>query len=194
MKKTILGVLLALVLVPLAFAAGDGAGGLGVFGSWWDSQDYGALYGGGVRFGAEIFSGLALEARASYLVSEQLDDVVEGRNVSTELELVPLEAAVTWTLDVSDALKPYVGAGAGYYLKNVDWKADDVIDEADDKDSVGYFALAGLNVVLGNVVLFGEAKYNVVQNDDEWRWQGSDVEQQNSLDGFAANIGLKLAF
>ena len=194
MKKTILGVLLALVLVPLAFAAGDGAGGLGVFGSWWDSQDYGALYGGGVRFGAEIFSGLALEARASYLVSEQLDDVVEGRNVSTELELVPLEAAVVWTLDVSEALKPYVGAGAGYYLKNVDWKADDVIDEADDKDSVGYFALAGLNVVLGNVVIFGEAKYNVVQNDDEWRWQGSDVEQQNSLDGFAANVGLKLAF
>lgn len=194
MKKTIVGILLALVLVPLAFAAGDGAGGLGVFGSWWDSKDYGALYGGGGRFGAEIFSGLALEARASYLVSEDRDDVVEGRLVSTEMELVPLEAAVTWTLDVSDALKPYVGAGAGYYLKNVDWKADDVIDEADDKDSVGYFALAGLNVVLGNVVLFGEAKYNVVQNDDEWRWQGSDVEQQNSLDGFAANIGLKLAF
>ena len=194
MKKSIVGILLALVLVPLAFAAGDGAGGLGVFGSWWDSQDYGALYGGGVRFGAEIFSGLALEARASYLVSEDRDDVVEGRNVSTEMELVPLEAAVTWTLDVSDALKPYVGAGAGYYLKNVDWKADDVIDEADDKDSVGYFALAGLNVVLGNVVLFGEAKYNVVQNDDEWRWQGSDVEQKNSLDGFAANVGLKLAF
>ena len=194
MKKTIVGVLLVLVLVPWAFAEGDGAGGLGVFGSWWDSQDYGALYGGGVRFGAEIFSGLALEARVSYLVSEDRDDVVEGRLVSTEMELVPLEAAVTWTLDVSDALKPYVGAGAGYYLKNVDWKADDVIDEADDKDSVGYFALAGLNVVLGNVVLFGEAKYNVVQNDDEWRWQGSDVEQQNSLDGFAANIGLKLAF
>ena len=194
MKKSIVGILLALVLVPLAFAAGDGAGGLGVFGSWWDSKDYGALYGGGVRFGAEIFSGIALEARASYLVSEDRDDVVEGRLVSTEMELVPLEAAVTWTLDVSDALKPYVGAGAGYYLKNVDWKADDVIDEADDKDSVGYFALAGLNVVLGNVVLFGEAKYNVVQNDDEWRWQGSDVEQKNSLDGFAANVGLKLAF
>ena len=194
MKKAILGVLSILVLVPLAFAAGDGAGGLGVFGSWWDSQDYGALYGGGVRFGAEIFSGLALEARASYLVSEDRDDVVEGRLVSTEMELVPLEAAVTWTLDVSDALKPYVGAGAGYYLKNVDWKADDVIDDADDKDSVGYFALAGLNVVLGNVVLFGEAKYNVVQNDDEWRWQGSDVERKNSLDGFAANVGVKLAF
>ena len=194
MKKTIVGILLVLVLVPLAFAAGDGAGGLGGFGSWWDSQDYGALYGGGVRLGFEVFSGLALEARVSYLVSEDRDEIVDGRTVSTELELVPLEAAVTWTLDVSDALKPYVGAGAGYYLKNVDWKADDVIDEADDKDSVGYFALAGLNVVLGNVVLFGEAKYNIVQNDDEWRWQGSDTKQKNSLDGFAANVGLKLAF
>ena len=194
MKKAILGVLSILVLVPLAFAAGDGAGGLGVFGSWWDSQDYGALYGGGVRFGAEIFSGLALEARASYLVSEDRDDVVEGRLVSTEMELVPLEAAVTWTLDVSDALKPYVGAGAGYYLKNVDWKADDVIDEADDKDSVGYFALAGLNVVLGNVVLFGEAKYTLVGTDDDLEWRGADIEQRNSLDGFSWTVGLKLGF
>ncbi|MGD9613664.1 MAG: outer membrane beta-barrel protein [Kiritimatiellia bacterium] len=194
MKKTIVGILLVLVLVPLAFAAGDGAGGLGVFGSWWDSQDYGALYGGGVRLGFEVFSGLALEARVSYLVSEDRDEIVDGRNVSTELELVPLEAAVTWTLDVSESIKPYVGAGAGYYLKNVDWKADDVIAEAEETDSVGYFALAGANVVLGNVVLFGEAKYNLVQDDDEWRWQGSDVEQKNSLDGFAANVGLKLAF
>ena len=194
MKKVIVGILLALVLSPAGFADSDGAGGLGVFGSWWDSQDYGALYGGGVRLGFEIFSGIALEARASYLVSDELDDIVDGRNVSTELELVPLEAALTWTLDVSEAIKPYVGAGAGYYLKNVDWKADDIIDDADDKDSVGYFALAGANVILGNVALFAEAKYNIVQNDDEWRWQGSDTKQKNSLDGFAANVGLKVGF
>ena len=194
MKKTIVGILLVLVFVPLAFAEGDAAGGLGVFGSWWDSKDYGVLYGGGVRFGAEIFSGLAVEARASYLVSEDQDDVVDGRNVSTELELVPLEAAVVWTLDVSESIKPYVGAGAGYYLKNVDWKADDVIEDAEEKDSVGYFALAGANVLFGPVALFAEAKYNIVQDDDEWRWQGSDTKQKNSLDGFAANVGLKLAF
>ena len=194
MKKAIVGILLALVLVPLAYAAGNAAGGVGVFGTWWDSQDHGALYGGGVRLGTEIFSGVAIEARASYLTSDTQDAVVEGRNVSTELELVPLEAAVTWTLDVSDAIKPYVGAGAGYYLKNVDWEADDIVDDAKEKDSVGYFALAGANVVLGSVAFFGEAKYNVVQNDDEWRWQGSDVKQKNSLDGFAVDVGLKLAF
>ena len=65
---------------------------------------------------------------------------------------------------------------------------------ADDKDSVGYFALAGANILLGNVALFAEAKYNIVQDDDEWRWQGSDTKQKNSLDGFAANIGLKFGF
>ncbi len=194
MKIIVVGILLALVLSPAVLAAGDGAGGIGVFGSWWDSQDYGALYGGGVRLGAEIFSGIALEGRVSYLTSESQDEVVEGRNVSTDMELVPLEAVVSWTLDVSDAIKPYVGAGAGYYLKNVDWKADDIIDDADDKDSVGYFALAGANVVLGPVVLFGEAKYNIIQDDDEWRWQGSDTKQKNSLDGFAANVGIKFGF
>ena len=192
MKKWIASFALVLFVLPSVYASG----GIGAFGSWWDSKDYGALYGGGGRLGFEIFSGVALEARVSYLTSESQDDVIEGRNVSTELELVPLEALVTWTLDVSEAIKPYIGAGAGYYLKNVDWKsiASDVIDDAEEKDSVGYFALAGLDIELGSVILFGEAKYNIVQDDDEWRWQGSDTKQKNSLDGFAANIGLKFGF
>ena len=185
MKKVIVGILLALVLSPAVYAEGNGAGGLGVFGSWWDSKDYDALYGGGVRLGFELFSGVALEARASYLVSEDQIEAVE------DLELVPLEAALTWTLDVSEAIKPYVGAGAGYYLKNVNWDSDNVIEDAEENDSVGYFALAGANILLGNVALFAEAKYNVVQDDDEWRWQGDDVKQKNSLDGFAANVGIK---
>ena len=190
MKKWIVSVALVLFVLPSVFASG----GIGAFGSWWDSKDFGALYGGGGRLGFEIFSGVALEARVSYLTSESQDDVIEGRNVSTELELVPLEALVTWTLDVSEAIKPYIGAGAGYYLKNVNWDSDDVIEDAEENDSVGYFALAGANILLGNVALFAEAKYNVVQDDDEWRWQGDDVKQKNSLDGFAANVGIKLGF
>ena len=192
MKKWIASFALVLFVLPSVYASG----GIGAFGSWWDSKDYGSLYGGGARLGFEIFSGIALEARVSYLTSESQEDVIEGRNVSTELELVPLEALVTWTLDVSEAIKPYIGAGAGYYLKNVDWKssASDVIDDAEEKDSVGYFALAGLDIELGSVILFGEAKYNIIQDDDEWRWQGSDTKQKNSLDGFAANIGLKFGF
>ena len=46
MRKVIVGILLALVLSPAVFADVSGAGGLGVFGSWWDSKDYDALYGG----------------------------------------------------------------------------------------------------------------------------------------------------
>ena len=192
MKKWIASFALVLFVLPSVYAAG----GIGAFGSWWDSKDYGALYGGGARLGFEIFSGIALEARVSYLTSESQDDVVEGRDVSTDMELVPLEALVTWTLDVSEAIKPYIGAGAGYYLKNVDWKssASDIRDDAEDKDSVGYFALAGLDVSLGPVILFGEAKYNLIQEDDEWTWRGDDTKQTYSLDGFAANIGVKFPF
>ena len=192
MKKWIVSVALVLFVLPSVYASG----GIGAFGSWWDSKDYGALYGGGARLGFEIFSGIALEARVSYLASESQDDVIDGRNVSTDLKLVPLEAVVTWTLDVSESIKPYIGAGAGYYLKNVDWKssADDVIDDAEEKDSVGYFALAGLDIELGSAILFGEAKYNIIQDDDEWKWRGTDTKQKNSLDGFAANIGLKFGF
>ena len=49
MKKSIIGILLVLVLAPLAFAAGGGAGGLGVFGSWWDSKGDGGLLRRGAR-------------------------------------------------------------------------------------------------------------------------------------------------
>ena len=182
MKKRIVLVLATLFLATSAHASG----GAGAFGSWWDSKDYGALYGGGARLGFEIFSGIALEARASYLSNDLIDDN------DPAMAVIPLEGAVTWTLDVSESIKPYIGAGAGYYMKDVDVEQDNFWKDA--KDCVGYFALAGLDVELGPVIVFGEAKYNLIGEDDEWQWRSADVKEKYSLDGFGANIGLKVGF
>jgi hypothetical protein len=62
------------------------------------------------------------------------------------------------------------------------------------EEVAGYFALAGLNLYLGAVSLFAEAKYNLVGTDDDLQWRGSDVEAENSLDGFSYSAGLKLGF
>lgn len=182
MKKWIVLVGLVLFVLPIAQA------GIGVFGTYWDSKDYDDLYGGGVRLGTPIGAGFGIEARASYLSTDLFgdDDVA--------LDVVPLEAVLSWTLDASDMLKPYVGAGVGYYLKDLDFEANNVWDDAKVKDSVGYFALAGLNLVFANATLFGEAKYNLISDDDDWQWRGSNLREKLSLDGLSVNAGVKFGF
>ena len=182
MKKWIVLVLLALFILPAAHA------GIGVFGTWWDSKDYDALYGGGIKIGTEVGAGFGIEARASYLSTDLFGDD------DVSMDLIPLEAVASWTLDMSEVLKPYVGAGVGYYVKNLEWDANEVWDDARAKDCVGYFALAGLNVILGNATLFGEAKYNLIGEDDEFDWRGSDVKETYSLDGLSVNAGIKFGF
>jgi outer membrane protein W len=109
------------------------------------------------------------------------------------MAVIPLEGVVTWTLDVSESIKPYIGAGAGYYMKDVDVEKDNFWKDA--KDCVGYFALAGVEIHLGGpAVLFGEAKYNLISEDDEWQWRSSDVKEKYSLDGLSVNVGVKFGF
>ena len=157
--------------------------GLGVFASRWDSQDYGTLTGYGLRLGWNIFGPVGLEARASYYESK--DDLVDTT-------LIPLEAALTWRFHLGQHLAPYLGGGVGYYMKDAEF--DDTDTWNSTENVVGYFALAGLNLYLGPLSLFAEGKYNLIGTDDDLHWRGSDVEAQNSLDGFSYSAGLKLGF
>lgn len=158
--------------------------GLGVFASRWESQDYGTLTGYGVRLGWNVIEHLGLEARASYYESK--DDAIETT-------VLPLEAALVLRLPLHRHFVPYVGGGAGYYFKDAEY--EDETDTWDSSEEVaGYFGLAGLNLYLGPVSLFAEAKYNLVGTDDDLEWRGDDVEAQNSLDGLSFSAGLKLGF
>ena len=75
-----------------------------------------------------------------------------------------------------------------------DAEYDDTNTWDSSEKSAGYFGLAGLNLYLGPLSLFAEAKYNLVGTDDDLHWRGSNVEAQNSLDGLSLNAGLKLGF
>ncbi len=158
--------------------------GIGVFASRWDSQDYGTLTGYGLRFGWNVIEPLGLEARASYY---------ESKNDDVETTLVPLEAALVLRLPIHRFLVPYVGGGGGYYFKDAEYQ-DDAGTWKSSEDVAGYFGLAGLNLYLGPVSLFAEAKYNLVDTDDDLRWRGDENGANNSLDGFSFSAGLKLGF
>ncbi len=157
--------------------------GLGVFASRWNSQDYGTLVGYGLRLGWNVYGPLGLEARASCYESE--DDKIKTT-------LIPLEAALTFRLPIGQYLVPYLGGGVGYYLKDAEYNDTETWDTSEKV--AGYFALAGLNLYLGPVSLFAEAKYNLVGTDEDLHWRGSDVEAANSLDGPSFSAGIKLGF
>ena len=158
--------------------------GIGVFASRWDSKDFGTLTGYGVRLGWNLFSNLGLEGRASYVESKS------DEAISTTL--IPLEAALTWRFPLGQHLAPYLGGGIGYYMKDAEYDDTDTWDSSEKV--AGYFGLAGLNLYLGPLSLFAEAKYNLVGTDENLHWRGSDVEAQNSLDGLSLNAGIKLGF
>ena len=158
--------------------------GLGVFASRWDTRDYGTLTGYGLRLGWNVIEHLGLEARASYYESKY-DEI--------ETTLLPLEAALVLRLPLHRHFVPYLGGGAGYYIKDAEYENESDTWESSE-DVAGYFGLVGLNLYLGPVSLFAEAKYNLVGTDDDLEWRGSDVEARNSLDGFAFSAGIKLGF
>ena len=157
--------------------------GIGAFGSWWDSKDFGRLEGYGLRLGWNLLGDLGLEARGSYLESD---------SDRLETTLIALEGALTWRFPMGSHFAPYIGVGAGYYMKDAEYTDADTWD--DSEDVAGYFGLGGLNLYLGPLSLFAEAKYNLVGTDEDLHWRGSDVDAQNSLDGLSVNAGLKLGF
>jgi opacity protein-like surface antigen len=188
MKKSMAWALAALMAVAAAVPMAAHAG-IGGFGTWWDSKDYDNMYGGGAKLALSLVGGFWIEARGSYLTTTDYK--------SADISLIPLEALVGWELRLCDVIRPYVGAGVGYYLKDFEWKSEwkDWKDEFKSKDCAGYFALAGVNLGLGaDISLFGEAKYTLVGEDDKLEWRGSDVKEKYSFDGLSVNVGLKFGF
>lgn len=57
MKK----LLIMLIVVGMSAGVASAAGGVGVFGSYWDADDPGPGYGGGLKFKAELVDYLAVE-------------------------------------------------------------------------------------------------------------------------------------
>ena len=188
MKKSMAWALAALMAIAAAAPMAARAG-IGGFGTWWDSKDYGNMFGGGAKLGLGLGLGFWIEARGSYL---ETTDYKEA-----DISLIPLEALLGWELEISDILRPYIGAGAGYYVKDFEWKSrwKEWKEEFESKDCAGYFALAGVNLFLApDFAIFGEAKYTLVGEDDKLKWRGSDIKEKFSFDGLSVNVGLKFGF
>ena len=149
---------------------------LGVFGSYLDSSDIDDdAMGFGGKLKLELVEFFAVDLRGSYLEYDK-----------SGISLIPAEAAALLQLPLGP-LKLYGGAGLGYYFFDA--------DNADLDDNFGFFPLAGLEIALGDLKLFGEVRWLVLSTDvdsagDEF--EGIVEGDEADVDGVGVNIGLAI--
>jgi len=137
-----------------------------------------------------------------------------GFSISADLETIPLTGTVLFDLVSRDnTIRPYVGAGIGYYLNDFDDVSEsafgfliDLKDYADfDADNgFGWHLCAGLDWHLTkHLAINVEALYRQVEYDWDVIMKpfglmelGEDISDSGSddLDGWAAVVGLTLFF
>lgn len=192
-------VLAVLAVLALAATSASAAGGLGLFGSYIDSEDPGTAYGGGLKFKFDLGEPLAFELRGSYITGFEPDDAI-GEVLYEDLILIPVEADLVVNLPMGDAATAYVGGGGGYYVMP-EYEIDIAIPGSDEPDvdpddTFGFFAVAGLELNLGeSVALFAEAQYRWLEVEGA-KLDGEDVDLEDAIgqnvkfDGLGGNAGL----
>ena len=179
--------LVILGVVLLSSVVASAAGGLGVFGSYWDTKDADSGWGGGAKLQMEAIPNIFLEVRGSYF-----PDFGDSSGDDAKLNIIPAEADAIIKFPVSDQFIPYVGGGGGYYMFDIDNNDSEDVDITVD-DEFGFFALAGLEIGLSEQVsLFAEGKYTWLDVTAKASGPGVDVSEDASMDGFGGNAGLML--
>ena len=179
MKK----LLIMLIVVGMSAGVASAAGGVGVFGSYWDADDPGPGYGGGLKFKAELVDYLAVELRASCITKF---DEWDGDD---DLFVIPLEAGLVlnFPLGTEVPITIYGGGGVGYAI----------IPEADDidfDDDFTFYGVAGAEFALGDALsLFAEAQYRFLEVDGA-EVNGEAIKEKVKFTGFGVNVGLMLRF
>jgi hypothetical protein len=163
-RIAVLGAFFALCTLASATHAAQG-----IFGTWWNPKDTESNgYGLGFRSQVRVNPYISFDTRASFVKFK--DD---------DLNVIPLEATVMMKLGMV-----YAGAGGGYYFfdsnKNVD------LD-----NNWGWYALAGIDVPVWRVGLFGEAKWLELSTDGHFT-SGAESGTTTNLkaNGLGINIGV----
>lgn len=167
------------------------AGKAGIFASHWDSKDMGSEIGFGALIRLNSGAGLQMDLRGSRFEFEKQ----HAGAGTTELELTPLELVFISPLAPAPDFRPYIGAGAGYYIAEGSYREGARETELDVSNEWGYFLLGGLDIRLARSFnFFAEAKYTRLKIDD---LETEDVPQRLSrvtMTGLAFNLGLMLSW
>ena len=173
-----------------------------VFGSpYWAPDETDEVAGGGLTFDIPITSNWQVDLRGSYFEETSPDAFDEALEIGDAdspfrengLEVLPLEVGGRYNFLPESKVRPYAGAGVGYYM--LDTELGDVNDEG------GYYGLLGLG--FGNpekANFFVEANYRrmeatvEVDPDTVSDFEGFDEDVGIDLDGLGFNVGVSFRF
>jgi hypothetical protein len=196
MRKLILPIAVASVLAAPVMAAD-----FGLFGAYQDTDARDDTFGGGLNVGFGLNDALDLTLGAAYLEKlndEPLDGVFDDDErvfAPGDLQIAPLEAGLRFNFGQGERMRPYVSAGASYFLLDSNRRGVDVPDE------FGWFASLGSNFGDGDGLdVFVEGIYRnveaTVEIDPDEIEDVDDIEGLNEevavdLDGLGMNAGLR---
>ena len=187
--------LLALVFASGLCATAASAGGIGAFGSYWDTKDADSGFGGGAKIRMDVLPVVSIELRGLYF--PDLSGSEEG--VDFDLRVIPAEAAVVAGMPLLN-INVYAGAGGGGYYMDGTYDSPSGNGDIDFKIKPGWFVEAGLQVtIFPDVALFAEVVHRWVdfEVDSISADSGPDPaidfgSETGSLDGIGGNAGLLL--
>ncbi len=200
MKRT-LGVLA--ILTALAVFATPAEAQFKIYGSYWNTDDVGDTFGGGLGFDIPFGeSGLSLSLAGTYYqeLSDEpignLFDPDEGVFKKESLEVVPFDVGLHYNFQPHGNFSPWIGAGGTYFL------LDTTSNQFEVEDETGWHASAGATFGQpGRTNFFAEAIYRSTESTLR-RTSESDFpdpsdladEVDIDLDGLAVNAGLVWRF
>lgn len=127
---------------------------IGVYGIWWmpreDSIDADGL-GIGLKEKRSLSPLFSLDGRISYINFSDIDT-----------NIIPIEFTACLKLGML-----YAGLGAGYYF---------LTGDSGLEDSTNWYALAGIDLGIGDISVFGEIKWQFLEPDFETGGGSADLE------------------
>jgi len=164
--------------------------------SYWDTAEESDGIGFGAFFSFGMSRAVNLDLRASWF-----SDLAS--NSDLKLEVIPLEAGLSFVKHFSSASAFHVGGGLGYYL--IDGSEDDRLlwdGDYDTDDEMGLYAVAGFEFTVADdfseelltqgITLFIEAGYRYVNiSDSDTGLLDRPALADGALDGLTVNAGLR---
>lgn len=184
MKRVLIALGMAAVLAAPAFA-----GGVGVYGAYWDTDDAGDEAGVGAKFAVSLTPEIELELRGTYY--KEFATVAAGDEV--EIRAYPIDLGLVYRFRLADGrVTPYLGGGGTYYTLSDDLP-EDTNNRGYENDEFGYFGELGLDIGLPNrSSVFIEALYRTGKARLDGDGLFGLVRQELNLSGVTAHLGLRL--
>lgn len=176
----------------VALAGPAYAGGVGVYGAYWDTDDAQDEGGVGAKLAFSLTPEIELELRGTYY--KEFMTTVPDRVRDIEIRAYPLDLGLVYRFNIADApVTPYLGGGGTYYILSDDLTEEENLDRGYENDEFGYFGEVGLDFQLPNQSsIFVEALYR----NANARLDGDGLfefeQQELDLSGFSAHLGIRL--